>query len=51
MHIQLINYITKEILEFVNTNSMNIANNAQQYEFKTVEEVVEIENFEKNVLI
>lgn len=50
-NINNINYITKEILEFVNTNSMNIANNVQQYEFKTVEEVVEIENFEKNVLI
>ena len=50
-NINNVNYITKEILEFVNGNSINIANNVKQYEFKTVDEVTEIENFEKNVII
>lgn len=50
-NINNVNYITKEILEFVNGNSINIANNVKQYEFKTVDEVTEIEGFEKNVII
>lgn len=51
-NINNINYITKDIVEFVNMNTMNITNGVtKHYEFKTEDEVKEIENFEKNISI
>ena len=51
-NINKVDYITPEINEFFNKNTINISNpDYKKYEFITNEEVKEIEEFEKNSII
>ena len=51
-NIAKVDYITPEINEFFNKNTINISNpDYKKYEFITNEEVKEIEEFEKNSII
>ena len=50
-NINNVNYITNDILDFVNRNMMVVSNGGSGYEFKTEDEVNDIEAFEKTIQV
>ena len=50
-NINNVNYITNDILEFVNRNMLVLSNGGSGYDFKTEDEVTDIEAFEKAIQI
>jgi hypothetical protein len=50
-NINNVNYITNDILEYINRNMLVVSGGGSGYDFKTEDEVTDIEAFEKTIQI